>query len=164
MGVTTPVPDSYWVEPGRLLVGEYPGSVDSGHAKARLAAFRSACITSFVDLTEEGELEPYAKLLWPGARWQRLPIRDLGCPTRNEMTAILARVGGELARGEVVYLHCWGGHGRTGTAVGCWLAGQGLSPSHALTRIRWLRRNMPDAGHASPETAEQIRFVLDWAV
>jgi protein-tyrosine phosphatase len=54
-------------------------------------------------------------------RWIRTPIRDGGCPTIDELRAILDRIDAELARGEVVYVHCGGGHGRTGTVVGCWL-------------------------------------------
>lgn len=32
-----------------------------------------------------------------------------------------------LAAGQTVYVHCYGGIGRTGTVVGCWLVRHGLS-------------------------------------
>lgn len=110
-----PIPDSYWVEPGQLLAGEYPGAKVDAAATPRLAAFAEAGVTSFVDLTEETEgLSPYGSLLRDGTRSARLPIRDGGCPTPGELRAILDRIDDEIAAGEVVYVHCWGGHGRGG--------------------------------------------------
>jgi hypothetical protein len=79
--VNVPIPDSYWVEPGRLLAGEYPGARTDEGALPRLEAFAGAGITSFVDLTEaDEELSPYDGLLAPGVRYRRVPVRDLGCP------------------------------------------------------------------------------------
>jgi hypothetical protein len=58
-------PDSntYWVVPGKLLAGEYPGARDSEEARKRLRSFLNAGVRHFIDLTEAGELEPYAELL-----------------------------------------------------------------------------------------------------
>jgi protein-tyrosine phosphatase len=61
------------------------------------------------------------------------------------------------------YVHCWGGIGRTGTVVGCWLvAREGLTTDAALQRIAELRKDTPDRGLGSPETKLQRRFVLQW--
>ena len=96
-----PIADSYWVVPGKVLSGEYPGAKLEADALPRLAAFKAAGITAFVDLTEESEgLTAYAPLL-DGARCLRLPIRDGGCPTPEEMRAILDRIDAELADGQV---------------------------------------------------------------
>ena len=158
-----PIADSYWVVPGKLLAGEYPGAKLDADADPRLAAFTAAGITSFVDLTEEIEgLTPYSRLL-EGARCERLPIQDGGCPTPVEMRAILDWIDSEIADGHVVYVHCWGGHGRTGTVIGCWLVRHGAVPEAALTRIGELRRDVPDAAWMpSPETDDQIRLVERW--
>ena len=76
------------------------------------------------------------------------------------MRAILDRIDAELADGQVVYVHCWGGHGRTGTVVGCWLVRRGAVPKAALARIAELRRDVPDAAWMpSPEPNEQTRLV-----
>lgn len=158
-----PIPDSYWVTEGKLLAGEYPGAKLDSQAAARLADFRDSGVTSFVDLTEAEEgLAPYEHLV-DGARWLRMPIRDQHCPSAEEMRTILDRIDRELADGHVVYVHCWGGHGRTGTVVGCWLVRRGSNPAEALARIRELRREVPDASWmASPETEAQRQFVRQW--
>lgn len=128
-GAGTPNPDSYWVEPGRLLAGAYP------HDEA---PFREAGVTAFVDLTD-GEFA----------------IPDLSCPSPETMTRILDRIDVLLAAGEVVYVHCYAGIGRTGTVVGCWLVRRGMSGPDALATVERLRG-------APPETREQRRLVSDW--
>jgi predicted protein tyrosine phosphatase len=156
------LPDSYWVEP-RLLAGEYPGSYDNNaEAALRLDALREAGVTSFVDLTEEGELAAYQPLLRAGVRYRRVGVRDFSCPSEEEMRAILDLLDAEVARGETVYLHCWGGVGRTGTVIGCWLARHGLSGDVALGRLRELRSASGKAGRDSPETDEPRALVRSW--
>ena len=129
MSASRPTPGSYWVEPGRLLAGAYPGD---------RTAFQQAGVTAFLDLTA-GEYE----------------IPDRACPSRETMTRILDRIDELLDAGEVVYVHCLGGIGRTGTVVGCWLVRHGMSGDAALATVERLRG-------APPETPEQRRLVRDW--
>ena len=49
--------------------------------------------------------------------------------------------------GERVEAACGGGIGRTGTALGCWLVGQGLSGSDALALIARNLCNLPTVSH-----------------
>lgn len=156
------LPDSYWVEPGALMAGEYPGAYRDADATPRLAALHEVGITSFVDLTEEGELAPYLTLLPAGVHHRRMAVRDLDVPSPVEMRAMLDLVDAELARGETVYVHCWGGVGRTGTLVACWLVRHGLTADEALERLRGLRASSAKGDRASPETSEQDRFVRSW--
>jgi protein-tyrosine phosphatase len=152
--VKAPTSGSYWVEPGALLAGEYPAST--------VEALCTAGVGAFVDLTEDGELVPYADLLRAGTRHRRMPVVDLCCPSREEMVAILDEIDAARAAGQVVYVHCWGGVGRTGTVVGCWLVRHGRSGEAALELIRRQRAETPDGRRESPETPAQRAMVLGW--
>ena len=63
-GGRRPIPDSYWVRPGRLLAGQYAGARLPALALRKLRRLLDAGVTSFVDLTEAGEawLPPYEPL------------------------------------------------------------------------------------------------------
>ena len=64
-----------------------------------------------------------------------------GVPRSSEMTAILDDIDTSIADARPVYVHCWGGHGRTGTVIGCWLTRHGRLGSDALAEITALRRH-----------------------
>jgi hypothetical protein len=51
-----PDPNTYWVVPGKLLAGEYPGARDPEESRQRLRKFLAAGVRHFIDLTEAGEL------------------------------------------------------------------------------------------------------------
>lgn len=166
-----PIAESYWVVPGRLLVGEYPGSPSRAEAMERLRRFLRAGVTCFVDLTETRELPSYEALLpfaTPDGRrveYQREPIRDHGLPEGPEhMRRILALVDDALAAGHVVYLHCRAGVGRSATVAGCWLAEQrhGRDAYDQLQRC-WRQSARSQAWPEVPETREQVEFVNSWA-
>ncbi len=158
-----PVPDSYWVEPCRLCAGEYPFTQVPTEALQKLRRICAAGVDTFIDLTEEGEygLAPYAHHL-DGLEYVRLPIADLDVPTAGSMNEILDSIDDALSRGRTVYLHCYGGVGRTGTVVACHLIRQGSTADNALTSIAEWRRETPDGHRESPETPAQRRFVAAW--
>ncbi len=91
---------------------------------------------------------------YPGAKDPREATRKLG--------RFLDAIDAALGRGETVYVHCFGGVGRTGTVVGCWLARHGSSGEAALRQVVQWREGTPDGGRVSPETPEQRRMVLSW--
>jgi protein-tyrosine phosphatase len=150
---------------GRFLAGEYPGALAEEDTATRLAAFDASGVTSFVDLTEEHEgLPPYEARLPKDVRFTRRPIVDFGRPTPEQMSETLDLIDSELERGEVVYVHCMGGRGRTGTVVGCWLARHGSSGEEALAKIKSLREHVPHAAWGpSPETEDQRQLVRAWS-
>ena len=167
------MPNSYWVIPGRFAAGEYPGAKDPGEAAARLRTLLLAGIDHFIDLTGAADrLEPYAAIATDEARrlsrqmeHERHPIVDLGVPgSPREMAAILDAIDGALDDGRTVYLHCWGGVGRTGTVVGCWLVRHGATGDEALGRIAGWWKGMEKAYRQprSPETPEQHAYVREW--
>ena len=134
--IPKPIENSYWVVEAKFLAGEYPRHIDGPDRFAKLEALESVGVPHFVDLTEEGELKSYSHRLQKGEHL-RFPIRDVSVPRRNEhTTAILDEIDTRLENNGIVYLHCWGGVGRTGTIVGCWLFRRGCSRSAGRTMER----------------------------
>ena len=162
-------PDCYWVEPGRLMAGEYPGDWSERTARKKLRALIESGVRTFVDLTEEGELESYDDWLAKEARaagvdvaYHRHSIRDLDVPTSEGMRAILDLIESAIDADAPVYVHCWGGIGRTGTVVCCWLVERGLSGEQALVEIALLREGIRKRLIRSPEMEGQQEFVRTW--
>jgi hypothetical protein len=167
-----PILQSYRVA-GRFFAGEYPGARDEAVAAKRLALFDDVDV--FVDLTDGDDgLAPYEQLLGgfggSGAagrpRAQRrvaVPVPDLSVPDEPTLVRALDAIDGALEQGLGVYLHCWGGIGRTGTVVGCWLVRHGASGPAALDRIAELHGATPDGARRSPETEAQREAVLGWS-
>jgi hypothetical protein len=166
-----PLPETYWVEPGRFLAGEYPAADGNFQTRKRLGRLLTAGLDTFIDLTTAGELPPYhstlteeAQVLERAVTYRRFAIGDFGLPTRQQMTLILDAIDSSLVAGNKVYLHCWGGIGRTGTTVGCYLVRHGRSGEEALRQLaEWWHGVPKSALHPhSPETLEQMKFVLGW--
>lgn len=148
-----PFPGSYTVEP-RFLAGRYP-------ERDEVQALVSAGVTHFLDLTEAGEREPYAPDLPPDVIYRRMSIPDFAIPEAEGMRKILDELDAALEAGLGVYLHCFGGLGRTGTVVGCFLVRHGRTGDEALARIRQLRTECDCSPH-SPETDAQRAMVRGW--
>ena len=159
-----PIENCYWVVPGRLLAGEYPRTREEASSRDKIDALSCAGVTAFIDLTEEDEgLLPYAHLL-QAASHQRFRVPDGSVPGSVEVTAsILDAIDEHIQSGRMVYLHCWGGVGRTGVIVGCWLARHGYQGDAALSRLRELWRQCSNSARkASPETIQQAQYIVDW--
>ena len=162
---TQPIENCYWVVPGQFLAGEYPRNFADESSPTKLAALAGAGIAAFIDLTEEGDLRPYSQWLNPETQsHQRFPIRDLSTPATVEFTAsILDAIDDHIANGRPVYVHCWGGVGRTGTIVGCWLARHGYAGAAALDRLRGLWAQCPKSlSKESPERPAQRQYLRTW--
>lgn len=157
-----PISRSYRVGESPLFAGAYPGSGEEADAEADVEAICAAGVDLLFDLTEFGELEPYAHLLPPGVEHRRFPIPDFTAPRPGYAAQILDELTSSLAAGKTIYVHCWGGRGRTGTLAGCWLVRNGLSGPDALDAIARRRQGLPDGDLPSPETAEQRDLVLRW--
>lgn len=159
---------AWWVEPDCLLAGEYPGSPSESKARRKIRILLEAGIDSFVDLTEAGELLPYAteilvdeatKAGRPAPRHRRFAIRDVSVlPDDAGYDEIVEHIQRELDAGKRVYVHCWGGKGRTGTVIGCWLIDHdGLDYQSTVHRMKDLRsgtRKLAD-NPAIPDTKAQ---------
>lgn len=165
-----PLPNSYWVEPGRILAGEYPAAGSEEATLDRLRRLLAAGIDCFIDLTEPGELDSYEEFLpGPYARdpvvYLRKPIRDHGLPeSAEQMQEILDELEAALAEGRCIYLHCRAGIGRTNLVAGCWFANTGVGGDAALVRLneRWQSSARSQSWPTVPETEAQSDYVRDW--
>lgn len=166
-----PILESYWVLPDRLLAGEYPGEPAEERTRKRIDALIEAGFDMFIDLTNSNETWPYLNILQEEAKIYeveavhlRFPIGDFGLPTPQQMNSILDTVEQNVQAGHKIYLHCWGGIGRTGTTVGCYLVRQGKTGEEALDQLMAWWRDVPKSRYHlhSPETLEQMEFIRTW--
>ena len=143
-----PMPNSYWIIPGRFAAGEYPGVKAPIEAASKLRAQQGAGIDHFIDLTGPDELVPHAEIAGKEARsfgvdvgYERHPVVDLSVPQRPEhLVRILDAIDSALDDDRTVYMHCWAGVGRTGAAVGCWLIRHGRTGEESLAQVaEWWR-------------------------
>lgn len=160
-----PLPNSYWVLPGRLLAGEHPSGGIQTQLPARIGALALAGIDSYVDLTEEGEQPDYRSLLPARAEYLRSAIVDMSVPFNVSQTQMLvASIRASLARQRRVYVHCRAGIGRTGLIVGCFLAEEennGRSALKALNAL-WRQSERAQSWPRVPQTLEQADYIRHW--
>ncbi len=69
----------------------------------------------------------------------------------------------EAEAGGVVYVHCWGGRGRTATVIGCYLIQRNLeTKATILDRLKALTAHASKSFWPTPQTAEQGEFITNW--
>ena len=174
---SVPFARSYWVVPGKLLAGYYPGDLNPSKMEKKLKGLLQAGIRYVINLMEENEhnwdgkhfrsyeddIKRYAGQAGIEITLVRRPIEDLSAPTHEHMRNILDEIDHAVSQNKPVYVHCWGGKGRTGTVVGCYLARHGYAQGeYVLNLIHKLRKNDPEVYHASPETRQQRDMVTNW--
>ena len=164
--LTKPIAESYWVIPGRLLAGKYPGGKNLQEVERRLGALLDGGFNGFIDLTDVGEMPPYDNYLPEAVAYVRKPITDHGVPPDAAyMAEILGELDSLLDEGRRVYVHCRAGIGRTGTLVACHLIERGLTPQAALDQLNelWQGSDRSDTWPEVPETDEQRDFILAYS-
>ena len=174
---TKPFPRAYWVVPGLLLAGEYPGAKNPDEARERLGRLIDCGIRTIINLMETDEIDhsgnpfrAYEPIVARIAKERnllvdciRFPVADLGVPGESQMDEMLRTIADSMEDKKPVYVHCWGGIGRTGTLVGCFLLQNGMArPDNVLNTIADLRQNDPKWYLISPETDGQRDFVMRW--
>ncbi|KAJ7132090.1 protein-tyrosine phosphatase-like protein [Mycena epipterygia] len=170
-----PIPNSYWATT-HLLACEYPWTPKNPSKPKLDALLKAGCVT-FIDLTEDGELCPYASQLLERAsllnidekeiEYHRFAIKDRSLPESVEyMYRVMDVLRDNEERDRITAVHCRGGIGRTGMVIGCWLVESGLAKDgeEALEIIAREWRGVAKCviyPH-SPETGPQFEFVLNF--
>lgn len=159
-----PLHQSYYIGSKNVFAGEYPGDKYGERAELKLQQMVLFGVRHFIDLTEEGELTPYAHLLPPECTHTRFPIRDVSVPQSvDEVYKLIMRIRELANRNDgYVYIHCWGGVGRTGVIVACYLAAEMEKPSfdEVMKNLRDRFSDMPKSEYrVTPETKEQEAFI-----
>lgn len=154
-------PKANWLIPEKLIMGSNPGELDS-----QVRSILDQGVTAFVNLQEKKELKelvPYEPLLQEaGVSVTYLPIKDksvVGDATIREYVSTVL----ELMKDNIVYMHCLGGKGRTGTVgaivVGLWYQ---IPAKDALKFTRAAFKLRPNKGKRVtkvPQTAAQVAQV-----
>lgn len=84
--------------------------------------------------------------------------RDMSIPTRQQMDLLLSTSHDYITKGEGVVYHCFGGKGRTGTALACYLLRYHADDWTAETVIPHIRELRPN----SIETSSQELFIRNY--
>lgn len=179
-----PLPESNKVVDG-IFAGAFPGDSRDFLNRINLINVLNAGVTKFVCLQEEypdgdkpsaarPEVRPYFRDVQKimadkenhkelistvtNVTFEHLPIKDMNV-TADYMVLKLAKKLVEFYhRGEVLYIHCWGGHGRTGVVVCLMLhLMYGLTADEAMTYCEHVHKIRQSATYAtSPQTKEQM--------
>ena len=97
---------AWWVEPGRLLAGEYPGHLDAARARMKVDLLVDCGIRTFVDLTTPADpLTRYGPVVDAVATARRLGVRQVSFPIPDvsvsydaSSTTLTSGIGNETCR------------------------------------------------------------------
>jgi len=179
--------------PGRVLAGSFPGDrSEPGHTE-KVRSLLAAGVDTFLCLQERDELQrftPYIETAWSLSRASEtevlsriaapasgetegsmpLPLEFWSCPipdthitSPDALGTAIATLVEKLQEGRVIYVHCWGGHGRTGTLLCAFLVVvYGLTTEEAknvFMKTHGMRRTR---GGQWPHSSAQYQQVKDF--
>ncbi|KAL6750915.1 MAP kinase phosphatase 6 [Haematococcus lacustris] len=176
-----------WVVPGTIMQGRYPhmepetpGLSEEG-GRLQLERILQAGLTTFislqgelpdqVDMPQEGlkGFKPYKtvaeEVVNASGQWRQLhflhrPVVDMGVPDSSAMRNMIMDLSQRVQSGEVLYIHCHGGRGRSGVLASCLIATMyGLSAEEAIERVSRAYVTRRDGLPGSPDTPKQFDFI-----
>mmetsp|Transcript_11828 Transcript_11828/g.15458 ORF Transcript_11828/g.15458 Transcript_11828/m.15458 type:complete len:446 (+) Transcript_11828:109-1446(+) len=177
-----PTQTSNWVIPGHLLIGEKPGGDYTMSETEELQTLLDIGITTFVCLIGEYQTwQRYKSKAYPNkikqmiegskethnpalVRFIYFPIRDFDIPDKEDLVNFVLELRRRLQNGETLYIHCRGGHGRTGLVVlplVCSLFN--VDNEEARVFVQKSHDNSPRGqawGGQLPETEEQLEITI----
>ena len=87
-----------------------------------------------------------------GIHYLHLPVMDMQAPSLEVIERFVEFVSCSRKAEHAVLVHCGAGLGRTGTAIACYLAYEGMTGSEAIEKVRSMRPG-------SVETIEQEALI-----
>lgn len=150
---------SYFIE-GKALFGSFP-------TQEEVDILEQKGVRIFVDLTENNErmTTPYTTKY----RYIKYSIADHNQPTDwtsfAELIIYLSNTISNLRKDELLYIHCRGGHGRSGMVVACILCHKfSISPEESLELTSYYHSQRPEMREkwrklGSPQVKKQRDFV-----
>jgi protein-tyrosine phosphatase len=173
-----PFERSFAVFPNWLWGGAYPGDSDPSILQNKMRGLADCGVQAVFNLMEKDETDYDGKLFVPyhkefmavtgtgNSHYSNLPIPDDGIVNAPIMSQYLDQIHAAVAQ-TPTFVHCWGGRGRTGTVLGCFLVDAGLATGPEsllyLRRIRILYKDVK-ATWPAPQTRQQQMMVLNWNV
>jgi len=139
----------YWVVPGR----RYWDRIDDHVVMGAMPLARhvpdlvALGVRGVVNMCEEyeGPLEAYRS---HGVHQLHLPTIDFTPPSLKDVQRGVEYIGEHAKKGNVVYVHCKAGRGRSATLVLCWLIEHlGMSPEEAQLHLKSRRGHVVDGLH-----------------
>ena len=155
-----PVLNYYKVEE-HIYAGEYPFAANQMFGIKKLDVLKSIGVTTIIDLTECGELFDYSNIV-SDINHYKFPIKDRNIPDSFEnVYKLMSSIDNAKSENSTIYIHCWGGVGRTGTIVACWLVYNGMAANEALAHLNELWKSCPKSKRRPycPDHGCQIDFI-----
>lgn len=155
----------YEVIPGLLYAGTCPW--ENSTLNGPLLDVLGLQIRDFITLRENlhiDEVIASCHELHPDISIVQYPIQDFTVPDDGLLREILGIMQDTIASQKPMYVSCAKGLGRTGLVVACFLSEfYGINGKQALQHMNELRMNsLFEIESESPETQEQINYVLNW--
>jgi len=156
------------------MCGPYPGALDDRRNDQRLKPILGKGVDTFVCLQDEYDnhipeevwrngvgLRPYyedaQRLTKKELLWIQLPIVDGGIAPDDTTAQLIVLLAEKMMEGRMLYMHCFGGHGRAGVFACLMLAYlYRITASEAMKRIQAYHDCRIDhQGAKSPQTVVQ---------
>lgn len=162
-----PTPNANYLIDERIIFGWYPGADNLGLLSNSIDALIATDRNVFVNLTmniEKNTLFNYTDIVTAKVKdpiFIHYSIDDCGLPkdidSYHELINLLHFL---IKQNRKLYIHCRGGHGRSGLVSACLLIHMGYTNNEALdlvSKAHKTRDYIPD--YPCPQTEEQVLFV-----
>ena len=155
-----PTEESNWLIPKKLIVGGCPVTLEEMEDIAEEGVDRLVCLLDNDDFSSHISQDEYKRLARSAGIKKIIfaPIAD-GDITKDERAFSIAnKIIKALENSRIIYLHCWGGHGRAGT-IGAMVLGQWYQVSfqEVIAFLQKAHQTRSEGGHyPTPQTEEQM--------